>query len=395
MSISVKQITSNDNLNNNNEDDQYDEEYDSTDFGDFDDHSAALDDFNDDDSDNFYSTDPERFDYDCFPIEKIDWILEKKCEKIISTLKLENPYDAIFLLKQFKWNSQKIVDIFNKDNQSFLEAYFSDNNNNKSNTATSSTSVVNQNNLNFRSSKLDSFINIFSNESTIFRSPLKSKELVLENKKSEPGSLHYCGICCTNKLEMSSLDDCSHFFCLECWRLHFESLICLGNTSVFECMETKCKVIASKDFVLNCLERPFETSEYLNPTKNNSVSSQERKNFNYLYRKLVAIDLIKESEDVMLCPGENKSQTMIAKTASSNNSKRFESYVYSNSKKCSFIVWAKRFVKHCFRFQMPFSIRALFFALIKNFSCEIFRHKLNNGPFSPIKTIGLFFRTMV
>ena len=343
MSMSVKQLTSNDNLNNNNnEDDQYEEEYDSTDFGDFDDHSAALDDFNDDDPDNFYTNDPERFEYDCFPIEKIDWILEKKCEKIIHILKLDNPYDAIFLLKQFKWNSQKIVDIFNKDNQSFLEAYFSDNNNNKSNTA-SSTSVVDQNNQNVRSSKLGSFINIFSNDSGIFGSLFRSKELIFENKAH--GSLHYCSICCSYKLEMSSLDDCSHFFCLECWRLHFESLISLGNTSVFECMETKCKIIASKDFVINCLERPFETSEYLKSTNSIIGANQERKNFNYMYRKLVAIDLIKESEDIMLCPGENKAQSMPNKSTSTNNSKRFDSYVYSNNNKCSYIVWAKRFVK--------------------------------------------------
>lgn len=260
MSLSVKKLTNTDaeNLNtnkNNNDDEHFDEddEYDSNDFGDF--GEEHDDDFNDDDDDldNFYTNDPERFEYECFPIEKIDWILEKKCEKVVNCLKLDDPYDAILLLKQFKWNAQKIVDLFNKDSQNFLETYFSDNNNNnKSNTATpSSSATTEQNNQNVKSSKLDSFINIFTQESTMFK-PIGTaaghrQAVGLKLDPTSNSRQHYCNICCAVKLEMSCLDDCVHQFCLECWRLHFESLISLGNTSVFECMETKCKSVASKD----------------------------------------------------------------------------------------------------------------------------------------------------
>jgi len=331
MSLSFKSVTANKTNNNNNQNDDNlneDENYDDDDYesADFDaddfDGNAILDD--EDFADNLYYKDPEHFEYECYPIEKIDWIQEKKCEKIINFLKLENPFDAIFLLKQFKWNSQKIIDLFTKDPQHFLETYFNDNNNNnKSNTTT----INNQNDK----SKLDSFINIFSNNSDFF-TPQNSATKLTNNKLNKetlsPSKLvlnNYCNICCTNKLELISLNDCLHCFCFECWRLHFETLISLGNTSFFECMETKCKSIASKEFVLNCL---------------NQNSDLNVKNFNYRYRKLVTIDLINESDDLKLCPGDSKLVAISNKTTSLNN---------KSNEACSFIIWSKRYLLYNYK----------------------------------------------
>ena len=301
------------------EDDNYgdEEDYDTNDFGDEFDTNSYGDFFNDDDIDTMHLNNPEYFEFECYPIDKIDFILENKCEKLISALKLDNPFDAIFLLKQFKWNSQKIIDLFMKDNQSFLETYFSDNNNNKSNTPTTSSNQLDR-------PRLDSFINIFS-ETNLFSSHLNKTNSVDKSKET----LIYCNICCTNKpnsvLEMISLDECSHCFCFDCWRLHFETLISLGTTSFFECMETKCKTIASKDFVLKCLAHEFNSPENLKSNTN------EKKNLNYLYKKLVAVDLIKESDDLKLCPGDNTVSKVSSQTSSSNK-----------SSKCGYIIWSKR-----------------------------------------------------
>lgn len=86
---------------------------------------------------------------------------------------------------------------------------------------------------------------------------------------------------------MLALDECGHEFCVECWCAHFESVLNSAYTSAaFECMATKCKVIADKEFVLKCL----------------AWSSSDETAFKY--RVLLAKDLVKESEDLQLCPGE-------------------------------------------------------------------------------------------
>lgn len=92
---------------------------------------------------------------------------------------------------------------------------------------------------------------------------------------------------------MLALNECGHEFCAECWCTHFEAVLSsAGSTAAFECMQTKCKTIADKDFVLRCLS--FSNVE------NNIVGSA------YKYRVLLATDLIKESDDLQICPGEKE-----------------------------------------------------------------------------------------
>ncbi len=110
-----------------------DEDYDCDDYY-YDNDNA---DFPDDDSldvNDIYQNDPEHFEYTCYSLEKIDWIVEKKCERLIEHMSLEEPLDALFLLKMFKWNVQTIIDLYEKDKQTILQAFSSDKNNNNNST---------------------------------------------------------------------------------------------------------------------------------------------------------------------------------------------------------------------------------------------------------------------
>lgn len=99
-----------------------------------------LIDYNEEDStdeNNIYLNDPEQFEYDCYSLERIDWIMERKCERLIEALRLQEPVDALLLLKKFKWNVERVIEIYEEDRQAFWQTYFSDNNNNNDVKATS------------------------------------------------------------------------------------------------------------------------------------------------------------------------------------------------------------------------------------------------------------------
>lgn len=81
-------------------------------------------------ADDPYVTDPEYFDYECIPLAKIDSITESKCRRLVDALQLEDTLDAVYLLKQFKWNCARILEMYSKDKQEFVSKYFSDDNNN-------------------------------------------------------------------------------------------------------------------------------------------------------------------------------------------------------------------------------------------------------------------------
>lgn len=106
----------------------------------------------------------------------------------------------------------------------------------------------------------------------------------------------------SDECEMWALNDCLHYFCIDCWRQHFESLINFGAflTSTLECMQTKCNTIASKEFVLKCLN--FKSKSRENTTDGSSL---KYKNYPERYKQMVGADLVKESEDLQMCPGDS------------------------------------------------------------------------------------------
>lgn len=280
MSVEIKKCEEQKIYSNFDKDDsdEYGDDYDDND----DDQYSYDDDHNnnyiceseEDDNDDLIQSDPEQFDYQIYPMNKIDVIVEQKWQNISNVLKLDEPLDALYLLKQFNWNHQTILNEYKKDTSSFLNAYFSDDNNNNSKKSSS-----------INKTSLISYLNIFT-ESKL--SSMVNNRTILKKKSTE--NLNCCEICYCDKSadEMIALDECSHFFCTKCWKMHFESLIHQASDHYFECMQTKCNVIASKKFVLECL----------------SASSSK---LIEKYKKLVVIDLVNESEDLQMCPGEKQS----------------------------------------------------------------------------------------
>jgi hypothetical protein len=300
---------------NNNEDDidNYEDDF-NYNYDDDNNNNYLSDDLEDDhDENNIYLNDPEYFEYESYPLDQLDWIIEKKCEKIYNYLNLNDPLDSIYILKQFTWNLQNLIEMYDKDKQTFLKTYFSDNNNNNSKTVQG----------NFDRCKFTSFINIFNENSNFFNNNKKLNDSAQNNNNTINLKIQsYCNICCDNKSnsfeEMLSIDECSHYFCIDCWYMHFENLITNTNSSNFECMQTKCNKIASKDFVLKCL-------------KNSTLATSSSKALIDRYKKLVAMELINESEDLQMCPGETSVIVYNTPVASSHNKNQVSSSMYSLS----------------------------------------------------------------
>lgn len=314
----------------------------------------------DDDDDDPYAKDPEYFEYELFPLNKIDLIVEKKCERLRSHLKLDGKFDAIYLLKQFKWNCQKIIDLYEKDKQEFLQTYFSDNNNNSSKSAESSASYTK---LNFYLGIFDPSLSCPSSDMECIKSPVTmttndssvaksgsakatkstgSEAASCSQKKKPTSPVSYCEVCCTTKpnieQDIACLPECLHHFCRDCWRQHFEFLIVNNTTSFFECMETECNSIASKEFVLSVLSYSSQS-----PRPASKIDFVER------YRRLVSIDLVRESEDLQICPGEKieitpRSQAVTCKSsrqATAASATVAKEEPIRTTSKCNYIVWAK------------------------------------------------------
>lgn len=327
----ICELISFDNIENNVEDtDDSVDDYDSYDYNMYN-CSEITDDLNEEESNenNIYTNDPEYFDYECYSLEKIDWIVEKKCEKLIEKMSLEDPIDALFLLKKFKWNTNKIIDIYEQDNKAFRNTYISDKNNNNDIGMKNDKKITSDGEYN--RSMLLSYVNIFNEDSKIFTNIDYKKEEKIPLNLSKNFDT-YCEICCTNLLNVdldmaAALDECSHYFCQECWRAHFESLInesfwdrYSATSKTFQCMQTKCKTVANKDFVIKCLKYNVNNNEDSysagNKSFNGSNATSEKKeliksttinshrNLQKRYRELVALDLIKESDDIQICPGD-------------------------------------------------------------------------------------------
>ena len=293
--INTNELDENDNYYCDQDDEpEYYEEYDCNYDDDHNNNNYLEDDENEND---LYLNNPEYFEYEAFPLEQIDIVIEKKCQRVISFLKFEDPLDSIFILKKFNWNTEKIYEEFKKDNLAFLKTYFSDDDNN------------NNSKTRYRDKlQLTSYINIFNenNNSTIF----KDMKLLSQTKSLiSSKSIKYCDICCMSRqcneengeCDMFAINECLHYFCIYCWGQHFESLINFGTflTSRFECMQAKCNSIASKEFVLKCLNFKRNCSEINNYTLSSFKDYPER------YKQMISVDLVKESDDLQMCPGDS------------------------------------------------------------------------------------------
>lgn len=149
---------------------------------------------------------------------------------------------------------------------------------------------------------LSSYVNLFENVLTIPRVAATTTTMTTTKKlTNSQADESFCQICYrdlgkTNSsgddnslVMMLKLHECGHVFCIECWSFHFQSILSsAASSAAFECMQTKCKSIADKEFVLKCLE----------------FGGGGDQTSAYKYRVLLAKDLVKESEDLQICPGE-------------------------------------------------------------------------------------------
>ena len=229
-----------DNNNNDYDDDDYYDEIQSN-HGHYEDDNDLIDD------EDPYENDPEYFEYKCFYIKDLKSILNEKCDKLSILLDLK-PMEASELLKRFKYNYFKIFDLVSKDRNLFIETYLINDKNN--------------------------------NNKTIVSVSTASSKLALFQSKYE-----MCTICYEKKEIKSEMDclDCLHLYCKNCWKTYFEHLIKQSSTSAFECMNTKCKLEANKEFILKQFEKSKDLCDQ--------------------YLKLCENDVIKFCDDFRHCPG--------------------------------------------------------------------------------------------
>ena len=237
------------------------------DDNDYDENEAMVDD-NDDDDDDYYGNseelefedpydDPEYYEYKCFYIKDINSVLKEKNDKICILLDIKEP-EANDLLKKFKFNYFKIYDLASKNKNSFIEAYLSDDNNNTKITQS-----------------------IVSSSSSIVATKANSFKLIsMQSNRHE-----LCTICYEKKEIKSYMDclDCMHLYCKNCWKNYFEHMIRNSNTSIFECMNPKCRLIADQEFILKIFNKNKDLGER--------------------YLKLCENDTIRNCEDFRHCPG--------------------------------------------------------------------------------------------
>lgn len=215
----------------------------------------------DDDDDDYYKNseeleyedpydDPEYYEYKCFYIKELKNVFREKIDKLSVLFDIKQP-EAEELLKKFKFNYFKIIDLVNKNKNLFIETYLNDDNNN-------SKTIV----------------------SSVMSTSSSFKHLSMQSSRQE-----LCTICYEKKEVKTDMDclDCMHLYCKLCWKNYFEHTLRNSNTSIFECMNSKCKLIADQQFILKIFDRSKDLCErYLKSSEN---------------------DTIKYCEDFRHCPG--------------------------------------------------------------------------------------------
>ncbi|XP_072026009.1 potential E3 ubiquitin-protein ligase ariadne-2-like [Amphiura filiformis] len=106
------------------------------------------------------------------------------------------------------------------------------------------------------------------------------------SKDQAPPSGNYCCPVCVQPVPPDQLQalPCGHFFCISCWRTHYELHIGDGITTEIECMGSKCHIRATEDFVTSLLTTDYYKHRYRNFQFRDCVKSH------YLLRFCPGID---------------------------------------------------------------------------------------------------------
>ncbi|XP_076336535.1 E3 ubiquitin-protein ligase ari-2 isoform X5 [Tachypleus tridentatus] len=125
--------------------------------------------------------------------------------------------------------------------------------------------------------------------------PLRPPEVDMQVIRSSNSIL--CPICLqTFPGEYFRNLSCAHYFCKECWAMHFEIQIMQGVTTGMECMAQGCNILVPEDFALNMLSKSC---------------LRER------YQQFAFSDYVRSHPELRYCPGPNCTYVARAKEAQS------------------------------------------------------------------------------
>ena len=129
--------------------------------------------------------------------------------------------------------------------------------------------------------ELQSLLN--STDGSLILSRVKSHPVAPKTTKNQL----FCDVCATwqNVKSFAAIGQCSHFYCKQCWDLHFSHQIADQSMSTsLSCMSIDCKTFAPENFVLGQLSDQNVVEKYL---------------------ALAFHDYIRANPQLRTCPGQN------------------------------------------------------------------------------------------
>ncbi|EEC01773.1 E3 ubiquitin ligase, putative [Ixodes scapularis] len=182
--------------------------------------------------------DPEYFEFECLTIEDVERLLNESVEVICASLSVM-PSLAKVLLHTHNWNAQEMIQKYKQNAaQALADARIKP----------------------LRPPAIDM--------QTIRNSPSVQCPICLQNS---PGD-RFRGLAC------------GHYFCPDCWAMHFEIQILQGISTAIECMGQYCNILVPEDFVLSML---------------NKSSLREK------YQQFMFSDYVRSHPELRFCPGLN------------------------------------------------------------------------------------------
>ncbi|XP_022254670.1 potential E3 ubiquitin-protein ligase ariadne-2-like [Limulus polyphemus] len=213
--------------------------------------------------------DPEYFEFECLSIQDVERLLNECVEALCASLQVM-PSLAKVLLHTHNWTEQDVIPAYRQDANKLLS---------------------------------DSRIK-----------PLRPPEVDMQVIRSSHSIL--CPICLqTFPGEYFRNLSCGHYFCKECWAMHFEIQIMQGVTTGMECMAQGCNILVPEDFALNMLSKSC---------------LRER------YQQFAFSDYVRSHPELRYCPGPNCTYVARAKEAQSKRvtCKHCKSFILNICFKC-------------------------------------------------------------
>ncbi|KOB68164.1 Ariadne 2, partial [Operophtera brumata] len=156
-------------------------------------------------------SDPEYFLFTCLKVEEVEKLLNESIELLSNSLQI-TPSLAKVALHAYQWNAQEIINKY-KENANEVLVY------------------------------------------SHVKPPMPAVQV--------GSSRSCCAVCAgTPPLQNYSALACGHYFCNDCWAMHFEVQIMQGVSNTIQCMAQQCEVRAPEDFVISHVPKPALRERY-------------------------------------------------------------------------------------------------------------------------------------